>query len=123
MGFKNGAYAKVWEVRPRDGGKSTIVRLSISKKDKNTGNYEQEFSDSVFFVGDANQMARGTLTKGARIKIDECDVKSSYDKEKKLSHYTFTVWKYSNSDGAVSAPTASFPSTVNNGTTSDAYPF
>ncbi len=43
MGFRTGAYAKVWEVDPvRD--TATKIRISTSRKDKQTGEYEQDFS-------------------------------------------------------------------------------
>lgn len=102
MGFRSGSYAKIWEVKPLESGKTTLVQLSISKKDKESGEYKQEFSGNTFFVGEANQKARKTLIKGARVKLEDCDVRSTYDKEKKETHYSFTVWKYSDPDGAAS---------------------
>ena len=41
MGFRTGAYAKVWEVTPMS-DTSTKVRMSISRKNKQSG----EFSPS-----------------------------------------------------------------------------
>lgn len=43
MGFRTGAYAKVWEVTPMS-DTSTKVRLSVSRKNKQTNEYEQDFS-------------------------------------------------------------------------------
>ena len=43
MGFRTGAYAKVWEVTPMS-DTSTKVRMSVSRKNKQTGEYEQDFS-------------------------------------------------------------------------------
>lgn len=42
MGFRTGAYAKVWEVTPMS-DTSTKVRMSVSRKNKQTGEYEQDF--------------------------------------------------------------------------------
>lgn len=42
MGFRTGAYAKVWEVTPMS-DTSTKVRMSISRKNKQSGEYEQDF--------------------------------------------------------------------------------
>ena len=39
MGFRTGAYAKVWEVTPMS-DTSTKVRMSISRKNKQSGEYE-----------------------------------------------------------------------------------
>lgn len=38
MGFRSGAYAKVWDVSPVS-DTATKLRVSISRKDKNTGEY------------------------------------------------------------------------------------
>lgn len=40
MGFRTGAYAKVWEVTPMS-DTSTKVRLSVSRKNKQTNEYSQ----------------------------------------------------------------------------------
>ena len=51
MGFRDGAYATVWEIT--DEGKYASVRLSISRKDKQSGEYKTDFNSIVRFVGDA----------------------------------------------------------------------
>ena len=38
MGFRTGAYAKIWEVTPMS-DTSTKVRLSVSRKNKQTNEY------------------------------------------------------------------------------------
>ena len=50
MGFRTGAYAKVWEVTPMS-DTSTKVRMSISRKNKQSGEYEQDFSGFVLAIG------------------------------------------------------------------------
>ena len=52
MGFRTGAYAKVWEVTPMS-DTSTKVRMSISRKNKQSGEYEQDFSGFVLAIGTA----------------------------------------------------------------------
>lgn len=47
MGFRTGAYAKVWEVTPMS-DTSTKVRMSVSRKNKQTGEYEQDFPGLYF---------------------------------------------------------------------------
>ena len=52
MGFRTGAYAKVWEVSPLS-DTSTKVRMSVSRKNKQSGEYEQDFSGYVLCIGTA----------------------------------------------------------------------
>ena len=52
MGFRNGAFAKVWEVTPVS-DTSTKLRISISRKNKQTNEYEQDFSGFVLAIGTA----------------------------------------------------------------------
>ena len=58
MGFRNEAYAKIWEVKPNTSGRSTSVRLSISKK-VGDGQYEDDFTGWVTFIATANDRAAG----------------------------------------------------------------
>lgn len=44
MGFRNGAYATVWGVEPGKTDRYQQVRLSTSRKNKKTGQFEQDFS-------------------------------------------------------------------------------
>ena len=52
MGFRTGAFAKVWEVTPMS-DTSTKLRMSISRKNKKTDEYEQDFSGFVLAIGTA----------------------------------------------------------------------
>ena len=52
MGFRTGAYAKVWEVTPIS-DLSTKIRISVSRKNKQTQAYEQDFSGFVLCIGSA----------------------------------------------------------------------
>lgn len=72
MGFRNNSYAKVWEIT--DHGKYATVDMSISRKNKETGNYDTTFKYKfVRFVGKAFDKVL-KLEKGSSIKITECDV-------------------------------------------------
>ena len=92
MGFRNGAYAKVWELRPNKSGRSTAVRLSISKKDGN-GGYEEDFSHWVMFIATANERAK-RLQQGDRVQLGDVDVSARYDKEKRAHDYSFKVFSF-----------------------------
>lgn len=97
MGFRTGAYATIWEVKQGKGNYSD-VRLSISKKNKQTNEYETDFSGFVRFVGTAHQSA-GKLKEKDRIKLGDCEVTNSYDKEKKVTYTNFAVFSFEDANG------------------------
>ena len=68
MGFRTGAYAKVWEVTPMS-DTSTKVRMSVSRKNKQTGEYEQDFSGFVLCIGTAAARKAMQLHEGSRNTI------------------------------------------------------
>lgn len=95
MGFRQGAFARIWSVN--DEGNYSTANVSVSRKNKETGKYNIEFSDGyVRLVGSAHEAAKslGLPTreefdpqsdKGVTIKISNCDVTNNYDtKTKKL---------------------------------------
>lgn len=100
MGFGNGSWAKIWSVERGD--KSTKVRLSTSRKNKDTDEYEQDFSGFVTLAGTAHKQAVN-LKEGDRIQIGNCTVTSRYDKEKNKEYINFTMFSYEAGDGQ-SAP-------------------
>ena len=79
MGFRIDSYAKCWEIIPGQGN-FTKVRMSISKKNKETGEYDQDFSGYVMMIGPAHAKAQN-LQPGDRIKLTEIDVSTVYKKE------------------------------------------
>lgn len=95
MGFRTGAWAKIWEITP--GERSTKLRVSTSKKNKQSGEYEQDFSGFITLAGTAHREA-GHLKAGDRFQIGDCDVSSRYDKEKKKEYINFTVFSFHLSD-------------------------
>jgi len=102
MGFRQGAYAKVWEVKPRPGGKTTSVRLSVSRK-VGEGQYEEDFSGYVTFIATAHSRA-ASLKTGDRIKLGDVDVSSKYYPEKKERAFYFKVFSYEPADGPQTVP-------------------
>ncbi|MGN1156971.1 MAG: hypothetical protein ACI4TK_12405 [Agathobacter sp.] len=98
MGFRPNAWATVWSVEPSATGSSTKVRLSTSKKNK-SGEYEQDFSGFCLFIGQAHTDA-AKLAEKDRIKIGECEVTTSYDKEKGKEYINYKVYNFETSDGA-----------------------
>lgn len=110
MGFRDGAYAMVASGRDKDGnainpvkpmGASwTKVRLYISKKDKETGEYVPEFSGICDFYGTANAKKALSLKDKDRIKLDGTDVTVTYNKETKKTYTNFKVFGFEKQDGA-----------------------
>ena len=96
MGFRPGAWASVWSVEPGKGN-FTNVRLSISRKNKETDQYEDEFSGFCMFIGEARAKAEH-LKERDRIKLGDVDVTRRYDKEKQKEYYTFKVFSFEMAD-------------------------
>ena len=97
MGFRTGAYAKVWEVTPMS-DTSTKIRISVSRKSKKSGEYEQDFSAFVLCVGTATAKKASLLHEGSRIKIGDCDVSTKYDVEKKVTYTNYKIFSFEDMD-------------------------
>ena len=93
MGFRTGAYAKVWEVKPFS-DTSVKLRLSVSRKNKQTGEYEQDFSGYVNAVGTAAAKKAACLKEGDRIKLGDVDVTTKYAGEKKVTYTNFKLFSF-----------------------------
>ena len=95
MGFRLGSYATCWGVEPR--GNWTKVRLSVSRKNKDTGEYEQDFSGFVMMIGQANAKAQ-RLKERDRIKLGDVDVTTSYDKEHNKEYINYKCFDFEMAD-------------------------
>lgn len=93
MGFREGAYAHVWEVNQRT-PRITSVRISISKKNKETGAYDTDFSGFVSVVGSEPAARALELKEGMNIKLGSVDVTNSYNKETRKSYTNFVVFDF-----------------------------
>lgn len=92
MGFRVNSYATVWSVestRPN----VTKVRLSTSRRNKQTGEYEQDFSGFCNFVGNCAVDAL-QLREKDRIKLGDVDVTSRYDREAHREYINYTVFSF-----------------------------
>lgn len=98
MGFRTSAYAKVWEVYPMS-DTNTKIRISVSRKNKQTGEYEQDFSGFVLCIGTAAAKKATLLHEGSRIKIGDCDVTTKYDSAKKATYTNFKIFSFEDADG------------------------
>lgn len=96
MGFRVGSYATIWSVEPTRGN-STKVRLSTSRKNRQTGQYEQDFSGYVFFCGSAGAEAL-RLHERDRIKLGDVDVTSRFDKEANREYVSYFAYSFEKVD-------------------------
>lgn len=109
MGVRQGSYATIWSVE--DKGNWSNVRLSTSRKNKQTDAYEQDFGGFVRFIGDAHKNA-GSLAERDRIKFGEVEVTNTYNKEKNVTYtnvacFTFEKAESNASSQAKTAPKSS----------------
>lgn len=113
MGFRSGNWASVWSVE-EGRGNTMKVRLSTSRKNKETDEYEQDFSGFCTFIGTAKAKAEKLKAKD-RIKLGDVDVTTWYNKEKGVEYVTYKVFDFetSNGSGGSDAPAKSTKSTKN----------
>jgi len=98
MGFRTGAFCKCWEVMPGNGN-FTKVRMSISRKNKDTGEYEQEFSGYVMMIGHAHAKAQ-QLHNGDRIRLGDVDVTTTYNREQNKEYVNYKCFEFEMADDA-----------------------
>lgn len=95
MGFRNEAWATVWEVK-QGRGNWMDVQLSISQKNKN-GEYETKFSRYCMFINEARVKAEKLKPKD-RIRLTSVDVETSYNKETGKEYINFKVFGFDYGD-------------------------
>lgn len=93
MGFRVGAYAKVFGVQPKS-DTNTQLRIAISHKDKNSGEYVQDFSGFVACVGTAAAKKAANLKEGDRIRLGDVDVTTTYNKEKNITYTNYKMFTF-----------------------------
>jgi hypothetical protein len=118
MGVRTGSYAKVWAVEPKS-DTNTTVRISISRKNKQTGEYEQDFSGFVSFVGTATAKKAACLKEGDRIKLGDIDVTTSYNAEKKITYTNFKCFSFETEEANTTTNTSEPQPEVDSGEVDD----
>ena len=121
MGFRNGSFAKVWEIKPISDRK-TDLRISISYKDKQTGEYIDDFSGFVSCCGSIPASKAARLKIGDRIKLGDVDVSRVYNKEKQTSFETFKVLSFDTLTDTSSPSSTSQSSVIETGVEGDVEP-
>lgn len=111
MGFRQGAYAKIWKIE--DKGNYHVAQMSISRKNKDTGVYDTEWQNNfVRLVGTAHQQI-ATMDISRNVKIGSCDVTNKYDKDKNTTYTNYVVFNFEdNPDGGLK-PAAPKPTALN----------
>jgi len=99
MGFRTGSYCTVWEVEPKS-NTMTKARVSISRKNKNTGEYDTDFTGFIDFVGTAAASKALDLKEKTRIKLGDVDVTNRYDKETRREFVNYKVFSFDLADDA-----------------------
>ena len=97
MGFRKEAFATIWSVESTS-DTLTKARISISRKNKQTGEYDTDFSGFVSFVGTAAAKKAACLKEKDRIKLGDVDVTNRYDKEKGITYTNFKIFSFDTQD-------------------------
>ena len=96
--FSVGSYAKIWKIKEIS-DKYSDIRISTSKKDKATEQYEQDFGAFVRMVGQAHEQM-SYLSEGDKFKILRCGVTNKYDKEKNVTYTNYVIFEIEADDPA-----------------------
>lgn len=72
----------------------TKARISISRKDKQTGEYTDDFSGFVSFFGTAAAKKAASLKPRDRIKLGDVDVRTYYDRARNTTFYNFNIYSF-----------------------------
>lgn len=93
MGFRKEAFATIWSVESTS-DTLTKARISISRKNKQTGEYDTDFSGFVSFVGTAAAMKAACLKEKDRIRLGDVDVTNKYVKEKNITYTNYKIFSF-----------------------------
>lgn len=93
MGFRNGAYATVWDIKPKS-DKVTQIRISVSRKPKGSEEYVQDFSGFCSCLGETVASAAKALQVRDRIKLGDVEVCTTYVKEKDITYTNYNIYSF-----------------------------
>ena len=125
MGFRSGAFCTVWDITPQS-GTMTKGRVSVTRKDKQTDQYVQDWGGFVAFMGTACAGKAAKLKTKDRIKLGDVDVTNKYDPVKKVTYTNFNIYSFEMADNAGASGSAQSRPTkpaVDDGELSDELPF
>lgn len=93
MGFRTGSYCRVFGVEPKS-DTLTQLRIAISHKNKESGEYIQDFSGFVACVGTAAAKKAANLNEGDRIRLGDVDVTNTYNKERGVTYTNYKIFSF-----------------------------
>ena len=112
--FKTGDYAKVWEITPIS-DTMTKLNISTSRKSKQSGEYEKDFSGFPVCVGTAAAGKASRLQKGDTIILGDIGVSNTRPRNDGKGYYvdykifSFELANGDDKGGKASAKTAAKP--------------
>ena len=124
MGFHKGAWATCWGAESKS-DTLTVVRLSTSRKDKQNGTYEQDFSGFVSFVGTSTAQKAMSLKERDRIQLGDVDVTTKYDAGKNTTYTNYKCFSFTKAEDKNDADsnTAEPQPNIDEGVDEDRLPF
>lgn len=103
MGFRNGAYATVWDIQPKS-PKITVLRLSTSKKPRGSDEYVTDFSGFCACLGETVATAAKGLKVGDKIKLGEVETTSTYNKQTKENYVNYSIFSFERAESNQAKP-------------------
>ena len=98
MGFRSNSYATFWGEPKRISETLTTGRISMSRKDKVTGEFKTTFSGGIGFHGTSAANKALQLKEGDRLHLIDVDVENDKIADlpdgKKYKFYRFKVWNF-----------------------------
>lgn len=94
MGFRSKSFATIWEDVTPMSDTMAKTRISISRKDRNSGEYVQDFGGYVTFIGTAAVAKAQRLKKMDRIRLGDVDVTSYYNKNTNTNYNNFNIFSF-----------------------------
>lgn len=124
MGFRKDTFATVWSTEIIS-DTMTKARISTSRKNRQTGTYETDFSGFVSFIGTAVAKKAASLREKDRIKLGDVDVTNKYDKEKNVTYTNFRIFSFEKADEVnnTNQTTTKTQPAVDDGELDDSLPF
>ena len=71
-----------------------LCNYLVSRKNKQTGEYDTDFSGFVDFIGTAAARKALTLKEKDRIRLGDVDVTNNYNKEKNITYTNFKIFSF-----------------------------
>lgn len=93
MGFRTGAYCGLWEIEHKS-PRWAKVKISTSRKDPETGEYETDFTGFVDFFGTACVQKLSRHKNGDRVILGDVEVTTKYDKENDIQYTNFKCFSF-----------------------------